>query len=44
MDYGQLLSRAWNIIWEHKFLILLGVLVALGSAGGGGSNANFSTG
>jgi hypothetical protein len=20
MDYGKLLSRAWNIIWEHKFL------------------------
>jgi hypothetical protein len=36
MNYGALLSRAWNIIWEHKFLILLGVLVALGSSGGGG--------
>lgn len=36
MDYGKLLSRAWNIVWEHKFLILLGVLVALGSGGGGG--------
>ena len=31
MDYGQLLKRAWDIIWEHKFLILLGVLVALTS-------------
>jgi hypothetical protein len=31
MDYGRLLSRAWEIIWEHKFLILLGVLVALTS-------------
>lgn len=40
MDYGALLTRAWNIIWEHKFLILLGVLVALGSGGGGGSGAN----
>jgi hypothetical protein len=38
MDYGDLLSRAWNIIWEHKFLILLGVLVALGSGGGGGAS------
>jgi hypothetical protein len=36
MNYGELLSRAWSIIWEHKFLILLGVLVALGSGGGGG--------
>jgi len=30
MEYGKLLSQAWNITWEHKFLILLGVLVALG--------------
>jgi hypothetical protein len=44
MDYGRLLSRAWNIIWEHKFLILLGVLVALGSGGGGGAStgSNFA--
>ena len=43
MDYGKLLGRAWNIVWEHKFLILLGVLVALGSAGGGGNaNANIA--
>jgi len=41
VDYGKLLSRAWNIVWEHKFLILLGVLVALGGAGGGG-NVNFN--
>jgi hypothetical protein len=43
MDYGSILSRAWNIIWEHKWLILLGVLVALGSSSGGGAsgNANF---
>jgi hypothetical protein len=36
MDYGRILSRAWNIIWEHKWLILLGVIVALGSSSGGG--------
>jgi hypothetical protein len=34
MDYGSILGRAWNIIWEHKWLILLGVLVALGSSSG----------
>lgn len=33
MNYGSLLSRAWDIIWHHKFLILLGVLVALSSTG-----------
>jgi len=32
MDYGRLLSRAWDVIWEHKFLILLGLLVALTSS------------
>jgi hypothetical protein len=40
MDYGQLLSRTWNLIWEFKFLILLGVLVALG--GGNGTDFNFN--
>jgi hypothetical protein len=37
MDYGELLSRTWDLIWEHKFLILLGILVVLGSGGGSGS-------
>ena len=36
MDYGKLLNRAWTIIWEHKFLILLGILVAFGSSSGSG--------
>ena len=47
MDYGKLLGRAWNIMWENKFLILLGVLVALGSGssgGGGGGNTASSLG
>jgi hypothetical protein len=49
MDYGRILSRAWTIVWEHKWLILLGVLVALGSsngggAGGGGGNVDLLSG
>jgi hypothetical protein len=36
MDYGRLLSRTWEILWEHKFLILLGLLVALTSGGNAG--------
>jgi hypothetical protein len=46
MDYGKILSRSWNIVWQNKFLILLGILVALGSGsgggggGGGGGNGN----
>jgi hypothetical protein len=39
MSYGEVLGRAWNIIWEHKFLIILGVIVALGSGSGGGGSS-----
>lgn len=45
MDYGKLFSRAWDLIWKHKFLIVLGILVALGGAGGGsGGTSGFSGG
>lgn len=36
MDYGNLLSRAWNLCWDNKFLFVLGFFAALGSGGGGG--------
>ncbi len=42
MDYGKLFSRAWDIIWKYKFLILLGVLVALsGTSGSGGNQSRY---
>jgi len=44
MNYGNLFSKAWDLIWEHKFLILLGVLVALGSAGGSGAGQGGASG
>lgn len=34
MNFGRLFERTWDIVWEHKFLILLGVLVILGGSGG----------
>ncbi len=37
MDYGNLLKRSWDIVWNNKFLFILGFLAALGS---GGSNPN----
>ncbi|MGH2535843.1 MAG: hypothetical protein ACRDHL_00445 [Candidatus Promineifilaceae bacterium] len=40
MDYGLLLARAWRVVWNNKFMILLGFLVALGS-GSQGFSANF---
>jgi hypothetical protein len=38
MDYGKVLNRAVNVVWQNKFLIVLGILAALGSGsfGGGG--------
>lgn len=42
MDYGSILSRAWNIIWTHKFLIVLGLLVALGSGVGSGTSSGIN--
>ena len=41
MDYSQILSRAWQIIWKHKVLWIFGILA--GCAGGrGGGNINYS--
>jgi hypothetical protein len=39
MDYGKLLNRAWELVWQHKFLIILGVLVALSSGLGTGTSS-----
>ena len=37
MDYGEIITRAWNITWNNKFLWVLGFLAALTSIG---SNSN----
>jgi hypothetical protein len=37
MEYGKILSRSVNIVWQNKYLIVLGILAALGS----GSFPNF---
>jgi hypothetical protein len=42
MDYGSLLSRAWQVTWRHKVLWLFGVLAAIGSAGNAGANSRVS--
>jgi hypothetical protein len=44
MNYSEILSRAWQIIWKHKVLWIFGILAgcASGSGGGGGGNTNFS--
>ena len=46
MDYESLLKRAWNIVLNNKYLIVLGALASLGSGGsggGGGGGGNHST-
>jgi hypothetical protein len=48
MDYGKVLSRAWEITWRWKVLWILGFLAALGSGtggggGGGGGGTSYGT-
>ena len=38
MDYGEIITRAWTITWNNKFLWILGFLVALTSAGSNGNS------
>ena len=40
MDYGNIFRRSWDVIWNHKFMLVLGFLAALGSGGGGGGGGN----
>lgn len=52
MDFGEVLSRAWKIIWKYKVLWIFGILASCGQGGGGGgggggsgnSGFNFSEG
>ncbi len=42
MDFGNLFTRSWNIVWGNKWMIVLGFLAALTSGGSSSSNFNFS--
>lgn len=42
MNYGEVLSNAWKIIWKYKVLWIFGILAGLGS--GGGSSGNGGSG
>jgi len=41
MNYGQILSRAWQITWRWKILWVLGFLTALSSSLSSGSNLSY---
>ena len=43
MNYGRVLTRAWEITWRWKVLWILGFLAALGSGGGGGGGTSYTT-
>jgi hypothetical protein len=38
MDYGEILSKAWRIIWRHKVLWIFGILAGCSSAPGNSSS------
>jgi hypothetical protein len=38
MDYGNLFTRAWNLLWKNAYLILLGVLVVFGRGNSSGAS------
>lgn len=42
MDYGHILTRAWQIAWRWKILWILGFLVALGEGGGSGNPFSYT--
>jgi hypothetical protein len=40
MQFGEVLSRAWKIIWRFKVLWIFGILASCGSGGGGSGGGN----
>ena len=46
MNLGEVLSKAWKIIWKNKVLWIFGILSSCGrgsGGGGGGGNSNFNS-
>ena len=42
MDIGDVITKAWQIIWKHKVLWIFGILAGCGSAStSGGSNSGY---
>jgi len=46
-NFGEVLTRAWQIIWKHKVLWIFGILASCGRGGGsgnsGGGGNNYSS-
>jgi hypothetical protein len=43
-DFGNVLTRAWQIIWKNKVLWIFGVLASCARGGGGGGGGGGNTG
>ncbi|HSG43072.1 MAG TPA: hypothetical protein VLA72_07945 [Anaerolineales bacterium] len=43
-NFGEVLTRAWQIIWKHKVLWIFGILAGCGQGGGGGNGGGGNTG
>lgn len=43
-NFGEVLSRAWQIVWKHKVLWIFGILASCGRGGGGGNGGGGNTG
>jgi hypothetical protein len=45
-NFGEVLTRAWKIIWKHKVLWIFGILASCGRGGGGnsGNSSRYSSG
>ncbi len=42
MNFGEILSKAWKIVWKYKVLWIFGILASLGGGGGGGGGGSSS--
>ena len=38
MDFGEVLTKAWQIIWKHKVLWIFGIFAGCSRGGGGGGS------
>ncbi len=38
LNFGEVLTRAWQIVWKHKVLWIFGILASCARGGGGGSS------
>ncbi|MBI5943400.1 MAG: hypothetical protein HY864_03455 [Chloroflexi bacterium] len=43
-NFGEVLARAWQIIWKHKVLWVFGVFASFARGGGGGSSGGSNSG